>query len=116
MTDLLDKAHALEAQLRADERDLSDWRPGDHQVIADTLRDLSAEVVQWRRAGDGLKDRIIELSAERDAALARVKELEAEVARLVQRVRDQDDELTAHAERGHRQLMEAMAGHRARKP
>lgn len=98
-------------------------------AIADTLRDLSGQVEQMRTqrdeaVADGvLSQRVCDiendraqLTTERDAALARVRELEAEVARLGQRVRDQDEELTAHAERGHRQLMEAMASHRARKP
>lgn len=34
------------------------------------------------------------------------------IERLTRRVRDQDEELTAHAERGHRQLMASMAGTR----
>lgn len=162
MTVDLEAARKLEDRLRA-MGDIVILAAGGIEIrprlIADTLRDLSAEVeslskrplltfdhigaarladevdVLVRRkvidsrspAADALcdyrdpptsprSDRMVDTERERDAALARVKEIEAEVARMGQRVRDQDEELTAHAERGHSQLMEAMAGHRARKP
>ncbi len=110
MTDLLDRARALETQLRKDERRARDVAPKADAdrlpAIADTLRDLRAEVerlhgqthANWtlRQQLDGLQanltdrtrqrdaaeDTLRSVAEQRDAALARVKELEAEVAVL----------------------------------